>query len=176
MKLFNLIGFGYKWIYTKYSPNKYAKKIGVNLGENVKFYAMKPGMFSTEPWLVTIGNNCFITANCQFITHDGGTLILRNEIPDLEITEPIVIGNNVYIGLNTIILHGTVVGDNCIIGAGAILKGTYPSNSVIAGVPARVIKSLDHYRQKAIEKSLHIGHLGPKEKERELKRIFNIKK
>lgn len=160
--------------WSKLSPIHYAKKMGVNLGENVTFYAMKPGMFSTEPWLISIGNNCHITANCQFITHDGGTLILRKEVPDLEITAPITVGNDVYIGLNTTILPGTKIGNRCIVGACSLVKGVFPDNSVIAGVPARVIKSVDAYLEKAKENSLHLGHLKGKEKEKELKKYFGI--
>ncbi len=160
-------------IWTKLSPMSYAKHLGVNIGKNVVFYAMKPGMFSTEPFLITIGDNCFITANCQFITHDGGTLILRKEVPDLEITAPIYIGNDVYIGLNTTILPGTKVGNRCIIGACSLLTGNYPDNSVIAGVPGKVIKSVDEYLEKAKLNSLHIGHLYGKEKEFKIREFFN---
>ena len=55
---------------------------------------------------------CNITAGCQFITHDGGTLILRKEVPDLELTAPIVVGSDVYIGLNTMILPGVRIGSS----------------------------------------------------------------
>lgn len=174
-KIIGILKFIYNTFITKIKPNAYAKRIGVNLGRNVKFYAMKPGMFSTEPWLITIGNDCFITANCQFITHDGGTLILRKEIPDLEITAPIIIGSDVYIGLNTTILPGTIIGNRCIIGACSLVKGTFPDNSVIAGVPARRIKSVDEYLDQIKEKSLHFGHLSAKDKEIALKKHFNIK-
>lgn len=162
-------------IWTKISPNGYAKKIGVKLGKNVKFYGMKPNMFSTEPWLISIGNDCYITANCTFVTHDGGTLILRKEVPDLELTAPISIGNDVYIGLNTTILPGTKIGNRCVVGACSLVKGEFPDNSVIAGVPAKVIKTTDEYLEQAKERSLHLGHLSAKEKEIALKKHFNIK-
>lgn len=129
--------------WSKLFPMAYAKHLGVTLGNNVTFYGMKPGMFSTEPWLITIGDDSHITANCSFVTHDGGTLILRRDVPDLELTAPITIGNDVYIGLNTTILAGTKVGNRCIIGACSLLKGEYPDNSVIAGNPAKVIKTVD---------------------------------
>lgn len=173
-KIINILKYIRNMVWSKFSPIGYAKFLGVNLGSNVTFYAMKPGMFSTEPWLITIGNDCFITANCQFITHDGGTLILRKEVPDLEITAPITIGNDVYIGLNTTILAGTKVGNRCIIGACSLLKGDYPDNSVIAGVPARVIKTVDEYFEKAKKNSLHFGHLSAKDKEIALKKYFHV--
>ena len=65
----------------KMDPVGYARSLGVKVGENCRFYAMTPGMFGTEPWLITIGNNVHITAECQLITHDGGTLIVRKRSP-----------------------------------------------------------------------------------------------
>ncbi|NLW88474.1 MAG: acyltransferase [Clostridiaceae bacterium] len=163
-----------RFIWSKLSPIGYAKHLGVRLGNNVRFYGMKPSMFSTEPWLISIGNDCYITANCTFITHDGGTLILRKEVPDLEITAPITIGNDVFIGYNSTILAGTTIGNRCIVGACSLLKGEYPDNSVIAGVPARVIKTVDEYLENAKANSLHLGHLDAKEKAKALKKHFGI--
>lgn len=161
-------------VHAKLNPNGYARSLGVQMGENVVFYALRPGMFSTEPWLITIGNNVYITAGCQFITHDGGTLILRKEVPDLELTAPISVGNDVYIGLNTMILPGVRIGNRVIIGAGSVVAKDIPDNSVAAGVPVRVIKTVDEYLESAQARSLHFGHLSAKEKERALKRHFNV--
>jgi acetyltransferase-like isoleucine patch superfamily enzyme len=136
---------------------------------------MKPNMFSTEPWLITIGNNVFITADCAFITHDGGTLILRKEVPDLELTAPIRVGNDVYMGIRTIIMPGVTIGNRVIIAAGSIVTKDIPDNSVVAGVPARVIKSVDDYLLKAQANSLHLGNLQGEDKAKELKKIFGVK-
>lgn len=173
-RIFHILKHLYCFAYTKINPIGYAKKNGVRLGKNVTFYGMKPYMFSTEPWLITIGNDCHITYDCTFVTHDGGTLVLRKEIPDLEITAPITLGDNVYLGIKTTILAGTKIGNNCIVGACSLVKGEFPDNSVIAGVPAKVIKTLDQYMEKAQQNSLHLGHLVGKEKEKELKKVFNI--
>jgi acetyltransferase-like isoleucine patch superfamily enzyme len=161
-------------IHAKINPIGYAKSIGVNLGENVNFYGMPSGMFGTEPWLITIGNNVHITSGCLFITHDGGTLILREEVPDLEWTAPIIIGNNVYIGVRTIILPGVTIGNRVIIGAGSVITNNIPDNSVAVGVPARVIKSVDEYLENMKKKSLKCGDLKGINKEIELKKIFDI--
>jgi len=71
-------------IHAKLDPLGYARSIGVTLGENVHFYGMPSGMFGTEPWLITIGSNVHITSGCAFVSHDGGTLIVRKELPDQE--------------------------------------------------------------------------------------------
>lgn len=161
-------------LHAKIDPLGYARSIGVTLGENVHFYGMPSGMFGTEPWLITIGNNVHITAGCAFVTHDGGTLILRREVPDLEWTAPISIGNDVYLGVRTLVMPGVRIGDRVIVGAGSIVTRDIPDNSVAAGIPARVLKSVDEYLEGMKKKSLHCGHLQGREKEAVLKRIFNI--
>jgi acetyltransferase-like isoleucine patch superfamily enzyme len=174
IRIRNIIVYVFRFVFSKLNPIGYAKFLGVKMGQNVHFYGMKPNMFSTEPWLITIGNNVYITADCAFITHDGGTLMLRKEVPDLEITKPITIGNDVYIGIRTIILPGVTVGNRCIIGAGSVVSKSIPDNSVAAGVPARVIKSTDEYFKKISSESLKFGHLSAKEKKKKLKIHFNI--
>jgi acetyltransferase-like isoleucine patch superfamily enzyme len=172
---YNLFKLIKQQIHTKIDPVGYAKSIGVKVGENVHFYGMKPGMFSTEPWLISIGNDVHIAADCQFITHDGGTLILRDEVPDLEWTAPISIGNNVYIGFRSIIMPGVHIGNRVIIGAGSLVHKNIPDNSVAVGVPVMVVKTVDNYLENMKSKSLHCGHLHGLEKEAELKRIYRIR-
>ena len=50
------------------------------------------------------------------------------------------IGNNCWIGAKATILDGTVIGDNCIVAAGAVVKGVFPNNTIIGGIPAKIIK------------------------------------
>lgn len=158
--------------FSKVAPLRYANWLGVSMGEDVHFYGMKPGMFSTEPWLIRIGDHVHITSGCQFITHDGGTLILRGRDPDLEITAPIVVGDNVYIGMNSIILPGVTIGDNVVIGAGSVVSRSIPSDCVAAGVPARVIRSIDEYYDRLQTKSLGFGSLSSAKKKSALRSHF----
>jgi acetyltransferase-like isoleucine patch superfamily enzyme len=151
---------------------KFAKHIGVNMGESIFIYGNPIAMFGTEPWCITLGNNVHITREVLFITHDGGTLLYRNRIPDLEITAPIVVGNDVYIGVRSIILPGVHIGNNCIIAAGSVVTKNVPDNSVVGGIPAKFIKTSDEYFVGITQKSLHLGHLKYKEKDDALKRHF----
>ena len=128
--------------------------------------------WGTEPWLITLGSNVHITDGVKFETHDGGTLLFRKIVPDLEITKPIVVGNDVYIGNNVIILPGVTIGNKVIIGAGAVVSKDIPDNSVAVGVPARVIKTADEYFDKAKRESLHLGHLAYHEKDRALMQYY----
>ena len=170
----SVLGFIRREIHAKLDPIGYARSIGVTLGKNVHFYGMPSGMFGSEPWLITIGDNVHITSGCAFVTHDGGTLILRQEVPDLEWTAPIVIGSNVYLGVRTLVLPGVTIGSRVIVGAGSIVTKSIPDNSVAVGSPARVIKTVDEYLEQMKRKSLKCGHLSGLEKEAVLKRIFGI--
>lgn len=55
-------------------------------------------------------------------------------------SEPIIIGEHVWIGARATLLAGSNIGDGCVIGLGSIVKGFFPNNVIIAGVPARLIK------------------------------------
>lgn len=162
----------YVFIWSKLNPVKVAKKIGVNF-EKGQLHIYGKVFWGTEPWIITLGKNVYITDGVKFITHDGGTLLYRKEIPDLEITKPIRIGNNVYMGNNVILLPGVTVGNNVVIGTGAVVTKDIPDHSVVAGVPARVIKSECEYLEKLKKESLHLGHLYGKEKDQALMQYYN---
>ena len=131
--------------------------------------------WGTEPWIITLGSNVHITHGVKFITHDGGTLLFRHIIPDLEITKPITVGNDVYIGNNVMIMPGVNIGNRVIIGAGAVVTRDIPDNSVAVGIPAKVIKTADEYFDKLKRESLHLGHLKGQEKDRALMKLYNYK-
>jgi tetrahydrodipicolinate N-succinyltransferase len=130
--------------------------------------------FGSEPFLVRIGNHVTITAGVRFVTHDGGVWVFRADLPDIDVFNPIRVGNNVFIGIGSILLPGTHIGDNCIIGAGSIVTGVIPSNAVAAGVPARVIKTVDQYWESVVPRAMHIRSLSPEHKRSILLRQFGI--
>ncbi|KAK6205629.1 trimeric LpxA-like protein [Scheffersomyces amazonensis] len=89
--------------------------------------------------LITIGDNVLVGPNVTFTTATHPTdPQLRYE--GVEYSKPITIGNNVWIGSNAIILPGIVVGDGAVIAAGAVVSKDVPAYTVVAGVPARVIR------------------------------------
>ena len=172
-KIIQIIRKCFLYVYFKISPINCSRLMGVKIGENCKIYGNSPSMWGTEPFLITIGNNVFITDGCKFINHDGGTLILRKKTPSLEITAPIFIGNDVYLGIETLIMPGVKIGNNVIVGARSIITKNVEDNSVMVGIPAKKIKSVDEYYENIKNKSLAIGHLDRDQKEKELKKIFN---
>ncbi|MGB8492082.1 MAG: acyltransferase [Bacteroidales bacterium] len=113
----------------------YLRKQGVKIGERCRVRTMQ---FSTEPYLIEIGDHVAVASNTQFLTHDGATWCFEKEV-DGGIFGKIIIGNNVFIGVNCIILSNTTIGDNCIVGAGSVVRGHFPENSIITGNPAQVI-------------------------------------
>ena len=133
-KLYRML---YKKTIGRLNRVKYAKKIGVNMGESLHLYGEID--WGTEPWLITLGNNVHLTNNIRFINHDGGTLLFRDRVPDLEITKPITIGNNVYIGNNVLILPGVNIGNDVIIGAGAVVVHSITESGTYVGIPAKKV-------------------------------------
>ena len=91
--------------------------------------------------LVTIGDDCFCGPNVSIYTACHSTdPVERNS--RREWAKPVSIGNSVWIGGDVTILPGVTIGDNCTIGAGSVVTRDIPANSVAAGNPARVIKTL----------------------------------
>lgn len=171
-RVWKAISAPWKMLFAKLFPEKYAQLIGVHMHGGVRIYGSSYFCFGTEPWMITLGSNVHITSNVRFITHDGATLIFRKIKPDLEITKPIHVGNDVYFGVNSMILPGVSIGNQCVIAAGAIVAHDVPNNSVVAGVPARVIETADAYFKKAVKNSLHLGHLAGKAKDAALRQYY----
>lgn len=131
----------YHTIYARLNHVKYARHIGVNIKGRLHIYGNPLRMFGTEPWCITLGDNVHITQEVLFVTHDGGTLLFRDRQPDLEITKPIVVGDNVYIGVRSIIMPGVTIGNNVIIAAGSVVTKNISDNSVWGGGTSSVNKN-----------------------------------
>lgn len=125
----------------------YLRKTGVEIGNNTVFFS--PGtqrIDTTRPCLLEIGNNCKITAGVTILAHDYSYSVLRVAYGDL-IGEcgKTKIGNNVFIGINAIILSGVSIGDNVIVGAGSVVTKDVSPNTVVGGNPAHFIMSLQTF-------------------------------
>ena len=123
------------------SPLKYARHIGVNIGDN---NLIGKSHWSSEPYLITIGSNCQITHGVLIHTHGGGQ-VARDRIPDFDVFGKVKIGNWVYIGAYSQIMPGVTIGDNALIAAGSIVTKSVPAGEVWGGVPAKRIALVSDY-------------------------------
>ncbi|WP_426702079.1 acyltransferase [Rhodanobacter sp. Col0626] len=125
-----------------------ARKLGVTVGEGCRIYSRQ---FGSEPFLIKIGDRVTVTAGVQFITHDGSTWLIRDAKGRRFRFAPIEIGDNVFVGVNSIILPDVRIGNRCVIGAGSVVTRSIPDGSVAVGIPARVIGSFDQFEAKALQ-------------------------
>ncbi|MDF7809353.1 acyltransferase [Pontiellaceae bacterium B12219] len=160
-------------MHRKRDPIGYARKIGVKLGEDCRFCGVVN--FGSEPYLVSLGSHVSVT-DSNFITHDGGVWVFRDEFPKVDMVAPIKVGNNVFIGMGCTILPGVIIGDNVVIGAGSIVTKSLPANGVYAGIPAKKIKSLDEYKAGVLPRCVDSKLMTPSNKERFLKSKFELRK
>jgi len=154
---------GIRWYIKRRDMIKYARYAGVRLGNNCRIYSVE---FGSEPYLITMGDHVNVGRNAEFITHDGGVWVLRTQkdFEDVDRFGKITIGNNVFIGDQSIILPGVTIGDNVIIGAGSVVSKDIPSDSVASGVPARVIKHIEDYSEQVKGSLVHTKHLSYRDK------------
>ena len=92
---------------------------------------------------ITIGNNCVMASGVNIIDSNGHETISLDRTKERDFPKEIVIGNNVWIGLNVIVLKGSIIGDNTIIAAGSVVKGVVPSNSIYSTQNNYTIKEIE---------------------------------
>lgn len=136
---------------------KYLKKLGMEIGEDVIVYAPTKTFIDEQyPWMISIGNHVRITEGVKILTHDYSWSVLKG----LENNQGgaiigssgyIVIGDNVFIGMNTIITRNVKIGNNVIIGVGSVVTKDCEDNGVYAGNPAKRIMDIDVFYAKRLE-------------------------
>lgn len=112
--------------------------IGNNVSIGQNFHVVSYGDNLTIEDDVTISGNVLIS-NCAHMYKNIGQHILEQPL----IKEKTSIGKGCFIGFGVVIQAGTILGKQCIVGANSVVKGYFPDNCVIAGVPARIIKKYD---------------------------------
>lgn len=110
--------------------------------------------FGSEPYLIHLKENCRISFDVAFITHDGGTWAFRNTWPEYKPMVKygkIVVGESSFIGCRSIRMPGVTIGKNCVIGAGSIVTKDVPDETVVCGTPAKAICSTLDYAKKCFD-------------------------
>ena len=98
----------------------------------------------THCFLIEIGNNVTFSIRVTVMAHDASTKKILGYTKIGRVT----VGDNVFVGANTTILPGVHIGNNVVIGAGSVVTRSIPDNTVAAGNPAKIICSLEEYRNK----------------------------
>lgn len=118
-------------------------KMGMKVGKN--FQRLNNVLIDdSHPWLIEIGDNVTLAPRVHILAHDASTkkFLGYTKIAD------VVIGNNVFVGAEAVILPGVKIGNNVIIGANSTVTHDIPDNTVAAGSPAKILCTLEEYLNK----------------------------
>lgn len=128
-----------------YIVNK-LRESGISIGKGTHVFS---NIVTSEPYLISIGEHCTISTNVTFITHDAsvGVFLGRNEYSDL--CGRIMIGDNCFIGNNSILLYGVSLPDRTLVASGSVVtKSISEPGCIIGGNPARVIGKVESFLEK----------------------------
>jgi maltose O-acetyltransferase len=138
----------YYWLRARLKLNSgyhtdYLKKLGVKIGSSsaVLYPSYVDGRW---PYLLEIGNHVTISINTTILTHDAATAFAG----DMVKIGRVIIHDHCFIGADCTILCNVQIGPNSIVGAGSVVSGDIPPNSVYAGNPAKFICTVDEFMQK----------------------------
>lgn len=135
-----------------------SRLFGYDVPESLRVF---PPFYTEFGKNIEIGNGVFVNACCHFQDHGGIAIGDKTQIghnvvfatlnhgiaPEDRLNTypaPIKIGRNVWIGSNATILPGVTIGDNAIVGAGAVVAKNVEENAIVGGVPAKPIKNIKH--------------------------------
>lgn len=149
------------------SPEKWARQRGVKIGKGCEIACRE---FSSEPYLIEIGNYVRIARGTSFYTH-GGIIPLRklHNDPELDQFGKVKIGDYTSIGANCMIMAGVTIGRSCIVGGGSVVTKSVPDGCMVAGNPAKFIGYTEDFYRKVKEKyNTKTGKLSAEEKKKVL--------
>lgn len=138
---------------------KYFKDCGIDFDGRPKYINYDVDFDLIAPEKIHIGENTVIAKQTLILVHDYSiqcgleAIGQHNKEYEVQFLKDVYIGKNSFVGARCIILPGTKIGNNCIVGAGSVVSGEIPDNSVIAGNPARFICKTAEWAWKKLEKN-----------------------
>lgn len=114
----------------------YLRNAGIKIGKNTM--VSLGAKIDTRRGKIVIGDNCTITHGTVILSHDHAATHMNK--PRSE--ETTIIEDNVFIGVNSVVLPGVIIGSSSIIGAGSVVTRNIPPNSVAVGNPAKILKTM----------------------------------
>lgn len=118
------------------------KMISMGMSVGINFKCLNGVILDpSHCWLIEIGDNVTLAPRVHILCHDASTKSFLNYTKIGRVT----IGNNVFIGAETVVLPGVTIGSNVVIGANSTVTHDIPDNSVAVGTPASIICTLDEY-------------------------------
>ncbi len=134
---------------------RFLEKHGVHFEGQPNYICRSVYFDGTGYHLIHIGEQVVLSKEVMLLTHDfsvrTGLMALGEDFEahkDDHVEKEIRIGNNVFVGARAFLLPGTKIGDNVIIGAGAVVRGEIPSDSIVVGNPAKVVGSLTEWAKR----------------------------
>jgi acetyltransferase-like isoleucine patch superfamily enzyme len=164
-----------RWVLARGNKVAYLRRQGARIGPQAAVLARVED-FGTEPWLVELGARVSIASGVVFITHDGASRVFRDRLegacPYGNCFGTIRILDNSVVGAGTILMPGVVVGPDSIVGAGSVVTRDVAPGTVAAGVPARMVCTLDEYVEKYRSRMIPDLSADRRELRRQLTRHF----
>jgi len=140
-------------LYSERTIARFFRSQGATVGANTRLLIRNLG---SEPYLVTIDDEALISSDVLLLTHDGGTWVYRDTRPEVNKFGRIHICKRAFIGARSIIMPGVTVGERAIVGAGSVVTRDVLPRTVVAGVPARMICTVEEYIAKAARNSVEL--------------------
>ena len=130
--------------------SNYFRKTGIRVGERCNICS---DIVTTEPYLISIGNDTTISTEVLFLTHDASVGKIFGKDNGSDLIGKIKIGNNCFLGARSTILLGVTLADNVIVAAGSVVTKSFDkSNIIIGGNPAREIGTWENLKQNSWDK------------------------